>query len=95
MGFDKPDLGFVVHFGSPSSPISYYQQVGRAGRGVDSAEVILLPGSDDEAIWSYFASVGFPPETQVRSTLAALTEAGGPVSTAALETKVELSRSRL
>ena len=95
MGFDKPDLGFVVHFGSPSSPISYYQQVGRAGRGVDSAEVVLLPGPEDEAIWSYFASVGFPPEREVRAALAALDAAGGAVSTAVLETQVELSRSRL
>ncbi|MGI8879292.1 MAG: RecQ family ATP-dependent DNA helicase [Jatrophihabitans sp.] len=95
MGFDKPDLGFVVHFGAPSSPISYYQQVGRAGRGVDSAEVVLLPGSEDEAIWDYFASVGFPAERQVRAALAALTEHSAPMSTAALETRVELSRSRL
>src|SRR5262249_32457894 len=43
MGFDKPDLGFVVHLGAPPSPIAYYQQVGRAGRAVTSAEVILLP----------------------------------------------------
>jgi ATP-dependent DNA helicase RecQ len=95
MGFDKPDLGFVVHFGAPASPISYYQQVGRAGRGVDSAEVVLLPGSDDEAIWSYFASVGFPPERDVRAALAAVGDSVGPVSTAVLETQVELSRSRL
>jgi ATP-dependent DNA helicase RecQ len=95
MGFDKPDLGFVVHFGAPSSPISYYQQVGRAGRGVDSAQVVLLPGSDDEAIWSYFASVGFPPERQVRAALAALEGSAGPTSTATLETQVELSRARL
>lgn len=60
MGFDKPDLGFVVHLGSPSSPIAYYQQVGRAGRGVEHAEVLLLPGREDEAIWQYFASVAFP-----------------------------------
>ena len=69
MGFDKPDLGFVVHLGSPSSPIAYYQQVGRAGRGVDHAEVLLLPGREDEAIWRYFASLAFPPEEQVRRTL--------------------------
>ena len=48
MGFDKPDLGFVVHLGAPSSPIAYYQQVGRAGRSTDSAEVVLLPGREDQ-----------------------------------------------
>jgi ATP-dependent DNA helicase RecQ len=95
MGFDKPDLGFVVHFGAPSSPIAYYQQIGRAGRGVDSAEVVLLPGSEDEAIWDYFASVGFPAEAQVRTALAVLAAGGAPLSTAALETRVDLSRSRL
>ncbi|WP_375488518.1 RecQ family ATP-dependent DNA helicase [uncultured Jatrophihabitans sp.] len=95
MGFDKPDLGFVVHFGAPASPIAYYQQVGRAGRGVDDAQVILLPGAEDRAIWSYFASVGFPAEAQVREALAVLGAEEGPVSTATLETRVELSRSRL
>ncbi|MFE9427240.1 RecQ family ATP-dependent DNA helicase [Kitasatospora sp. NPDC006697] len=95
MGFDKPDLGFVVHLGSPGSPIAYYQQVGRAGRGVDRAEVLLLPGREDEAIWRYFASLGFPPEEQVRRTLSALEEAGRPLSTAALEARVDLRRTRL
>jgi ATP-dependent DNA helicase RecQ len=95
MGFDKPDLGFVVHLGSPGSPIAYYQQVGRAGRGVDRAEVLLLPGREDEAIWRYFASLGFPPEEQVRRTIEALAEAGRPLSTAALETRVDLRRARL
>ncbi|MFW6720224.1 DEAD/DEAH box helicase [Streptomyces sp. MAR4 CNY-716] len=95
MGFDKPDLGFVVHLGSPSSPIAYYQQVGRAGRGVDHADVLLLPGREDEAIWAYFASVGFPPEEQVRRTLTVLQEAGRPLSLPALEPLVDLRRSRL
>ncbi|RVU28343.1 RecQ family ATP-dependent DNA helicase [Streptomyces antnestii] len=95
MGFDKPDLGFVVHLGSPSSPIAYYQQVGRAGRGVEHAEVLLLPGKEDEAIWRYFASLAFPPEEQVRRTLDALAQAGRPLSLPALEPLVELRRSRL
>ncbi|MFJ6938013.1 RecQ family ATP-dependent DNA helicase [Streptomyces sp. NPDC101132] len=95
MGFDKPDLGFVVHLGSPSSPIAYYQQVGRAGRGVEHAEVLLLPGRDDEAIWQYFASVAFPPEEQVRRTLDALAQAGRPLSLPALEPLVDLRRTRL
>ncbi|MDQ0993484.1 RecQ family ATP-dependent DNA helicase [Streptomyces sp. V3I7] len=95
MGFDKPDLGFVVHLGSPSSPIAYYQQVGRAGRGVEHAEVLLLPGKEDEAIWEYFASLAFPAEELVRRTLDVLGQADRPLSLPALEPLVELRRSRL
>ncbi|WP_030618704.1 RecQ family ATP-dependent DNA helicase [Streptomyces sclerotialus] len=95
MGFDKPDLGFVVHLGSPSSPIAYYQQVGRAGRGVEHAEVLLLPGREDQAIWEYFASIAFPPEELVRRTIDVLAHADRPLSLPALEPLVELRRSRL
>ena len=94
MGFDKPDLGFVVHLGAPQSPIAYYQQIGRAGRGVDHADVILLPGREDADIWAYFGSLAFPAEAVVRRTLSALADAGRPLSTAALETRVDLSRSQ-
>nr|WP_066582224.1 RecQ family ATP-dependent DNA helicase [Cellulomonas timonensis] len=94
MGFDKGDLAFVVHLGAPASPIAYYQQVGRAGRATQHAEVVLLPGREDKAIWDYFASMAFPPETEVRAALAAL-ESRGMLSTAALETQVTLRRARL
>jgi ATP-dependent DNA helicase RecQ len=95
MGFDKPDLGFVVHLGAPQSPVAYYQQIGRAGRGVERADVILLPGREDEDIWRYFASLAFPGELQVRAVLAALGASDRPLSTAALEPRVELRRARL
>ena len=94
MGFDKPDLGFVVHLGAPSSPIAYYQQVGRAGRSTESAEVILLPGREDQEVWRYFASVAFPSEAMVRNVIGAL-DLERPQSTPALEPLVDLGRSRL
>ena len=95
MGFDKPDLGFVVHLGAPSSPVAYYQQVGRAGRATERADVLLLPGPEDHDIWRYFASVSMPREEQAEAVLRALAEAGRPLSTAALETAVDVRRTRL
>jgi ATP-dependent DNA helicase RecQ len=100
MGFDAK-LGFVINLGAPASPVAYYQQVGRAGRGLDQdarAAVILLPAYEDRDIWRYFASLAFPPEQHVRMALSALSGNGaGPqtMSTVTLETYVDLSRSRL
>lgn len=95
MGFDKPDLGFVVHLGAPSSPVAYYQQVGRAGRATDSADVLLLPGAEDREIWEYFATASMPTEEKSGAVLTALAEHGGPLSVAALETRVNIKRTPL
>jgi ATP-dependent DNA helicase RecQ len=84
MGFDKPDLGFVVHFQRPPSPIAYYQQIGRAGRALDRAEVVLLAGEEDDAIAEYFIDTAFPSEKELRDVLAAL-EGVEQASTAKIE----------
>lgn len=95
MGFDKPDLGFVVHLGAPSSPVAYYQQVGRAGRATPSADVLLLPGVEDQSIWHYFATNSMPTQNKADAVLAALAESGRPLSIAALEARVDIKRSPL
>ena len=69
MGYDKPDLGFVVHYQAPGSVISYYQQVGRAGRGVEHADVVLLRGGEDRRIQDFFIEQAFPRRELVERVL--------------------------
>ncbi len=93
MGFDKPNLGFVVHLGAPSSPVAYYQQVGRAGRATESADVLLLPGPEDADIWRYFATASMPTQAKVDAVLGAL--GSTPTSVATLEAQVDIRRTPL
>ncbi|HZZ96677.1 MAG TPA: DEAD/DEAH box helicase [Jatrophihabitantaceae bacterium] len=93
MGLDHPTLGFVVNLGAPPSPIAYYQQVGRAGRALDSAAAVLLPTAADTKIWAFFDSTAFPPEDRVRRVLDLL--ADGPLSLPRLEADSGLRRTRL
>jgi ATP-dependent DNA helicase RecQ len=76
MGYDKPDLTFVVHFQAPGSVVTYYQQVGRAGRGVDHADVVLLRGGEDRDIQDFFIEQAFPARDRVRAVLDELEAAG-------------------
>lgn len=94
MGYDNPDLAYVIHLGSPSSPIAYYQQVGRAGRGRVSADVVLLPTANEERIWAYFDSTAMPPRSTVGEVLRVL-ERSGPTTLPNLESQVNLRRGRL
>jgi ATP-dependent DNA helicase RecQ len=93
MGYDKPDLAFCIHVGSPASPVAYYQQVGRAGRALDEAVAVLLPAETDERIWAYFATAGVPDEARVGKILGALAER--PQTVMELENTTAIRRGRL
>jgi ATP-dependent DNA helicase RecQ len=93
MGYDKPDLAFCIHVGSPASPVAYYQQVGRAGRALDDAVAVLLPAETDEAIWAYFATAGVPDEERVGKIIGALSR--GPQTLLELENATTIRRGRL
>jgi ATP-dependent DNA helicase RecQ len=92
MGYDKPDLGFVVHYQAPGSVISYYQQVGRAGRAIERADVVLLRGAEDRRIQDFFIEQAFPPRERVERVLEAL-EDGATVQE--LMGAVNLGRGRI
>jgi ATP-dependent DNA helicase RecQ len=96
MGYDKPDLGFVVHYQAPGSVIAYYQQVGRAGRAIERAEVVLLRGAEDRRIQDFFIEQAFPRRELVDRVLAHLDEVGeAGASTPELTAQVNLGKGRI
>lgn len=95
MGFDKPDLGFVVHYQRPGSVVHYYQQVGRAGRAVNEAFGILLGGEEDDVITDYFIAAASPPGEHVEQVLKALDEAEEGLSVVGLEERLNLSHGQI
>lgn len=95
MGYDKPDLAFCLHLGSPDSPVAYYQQIGRAGRALDDAVVVLLPAETDERLWEYFATASIPKRDEVVAVMAALDDERAPMSVPALESATGLRRGRI
>ncbi len=95
MGYDKPDLGFVVHVGSPGSPVDYYQQVGRAGRALDTAQVVLIPTPADEGIWHYFAHASIPRVDDAEAVLTALARSGDAMTVPRLAATTGVRDNRL
>ena len=95
MGYDKPDLAFVVHFQAPGTAVDYYQQVGRAGRAIDKAYGVLLRGAEDVEIQDYFIKSAFPVQHQAERVVQLLEERAEPMSVYDIEAEVNIRHVRL
>ncbi|MBC7284211.1 RecQ family ATP-dependent DNA helicase, partial [Hoeflea sp.] len=95
MGYDKPDLAFVIHYQMPGSVVAYYQQVGRAGRALKAAYGILLSGDEEESITDWFIRSAFPTKEEVADVLYALEQEPDGLSVPQLLGRVNLSKGRI
>jgi len=95
MGYDKPDLTFVIHYQTPGNVVAYYQQVGRAGRAIPVAYGVLLSGEEEDDINEYFRDSAFPPEWQVTRILEALEAADDGLKVREIERAVNLRQSQI
>ena len=94
MGYDKEDISFVIHFQMPANIVSYYQQIGRAGRNIDRADVILMTGQEDEEILRYFIETAFPTKEETEKIITCITDHEG-MSQRDLEARLNLKRNRI
>lgn len=94
MGIDKRDIKFIIHYQRPGNVVSYYQQIGRAGRAIDKAYAILLLGREDDEINQFFINSAFPTYEEMTKVIDLISKSDGLKKTE-IEKDINMKQGRL
>lgn len=94
MGYDKEDIGFIIHFQRPANIVNYYQQIGRAGRNIDYANIFLMSGKEDEEIHDYFINTAFPTFEEAQEVVDLL-ENISDLTLGFIQSRINIKKNRL
>lgn len=95
MGYDKEDISFVIHYNTPPNIISWYQQIGRAGRNISDAYIFLMSSFDDEARNKMFMMKSFPEKHETEEIMQCIRDSVFGITEKNIESKVNSNAAKI